>query len=850
MSVPQSLISIDRLGFNGAPLDPFLKLSKENPRPEHPLQKQLQEILKDKLDYEKNVWAEMYAVGQQLGMFISGHQLLRKLPYSAGYKIQRIANEDANTQRAVNLTQFYVWCNVAKMLRSNPDMIAKPGDDSDESLSASIGLGAVGDHYEPKFFDTDWSTREALLVLQYGNDIVRLRWSPSAKGPLVTQNIMGQQEIPGGEGAGWCADCKRDAKPAAHFTPAGIDGGALGNTGICPDCGSTSVWVERPKPRIVNVVTGQQQIRMGDFELHHLPLPACRWDLYKRPQDSSWVDYGQRVPIGALKALIGDFKFPESDQEDKGLNVLHSLAYAGLTTTGGGASSVAKSDIFRHTADLHETNLSPEDYVGVKIKAGEKTVSGMELPEGKMTDIYPDGCVMLSLNKGELLLGLWPEQHKDFITSSTWFQQGDSGAARGMVDSIEIQKRKNATDGSILTQLLSSGAPAWLYDPNVVKPAHMGYIGKPGTNIPVNLSMIPNLDITKAIKALEPGSVAGQLVDYASKHLDNMFQVGALVLDFSDYLPIDNRTATGAQIASALANSLLGPQLSSKASCHKRIMEMLSEQYPKRFPLERKFPLQGKRGKAPFIAIHGADLVHQVVWEVVQDSELPVSPFIKQQDFTNWMNGIGGPQGYSYMKKEEPELLQQSLGVFHVKLRLETFDAIEVRCRTRLDQMMKALKQGITNPQILVSSVKPPISVFESQHAQKMLWWSEWLDDDEAIEPEMMPVRYAAEVMIQTHFQMESWTSQNIASQQGQIQAEGAAPMAAAQNAGKEAPVDTSDLDAAQAEFDRRHEAQLAKDTQEADHLHEADEADKDRKAKLEIEKLKSKRPSPKPSKK
>ena len=107
----------------------------------------------------------------------------------------------------------------------------------------------------------------------------------------------------------------------------------------------------------------------------------------------------------------------------------------------------------------------------------------------------------------------------------------------------------------------------------------MGYIGKPGTNIPVNLSMIPNLDITKAIKALEPGSVAGQLVDYASKHLDNMFQVGALVLDFSDYLPIDNRTATGAQIASALANSLLGPQLSSKASCHKRIMEMLGEQY-------------------------------------------------------------------------------------------------------------------------------------------------------------------------------------------------------------------------------------------------------------------------------
>lgn len=841
--IPQSLISVDRLGQNLAPIEPLLKLSKDNPRPESNLQKQLQEILKDKLKLEEAAWNEMYGIGQQLGFFISGRQLLRKLPYSAGYKVQRIANEGPDTQRAQNLTQFYVWCNVAKMGRSNPDIAVRAGDDSDQSLNASIAAGAVGDHYENKFFTADWTTRESLLVLQYGNDIVRLRWSPLAKGPLVTQNIMGQQEISGGEGAGWCADCRKEARPAADFTPAGIDQSMMGNSGICPDCGSSSVWVHRPQPRTINVVTGQQQVRMGDFILDHLPLPACRWDLYKRPEESSWFDYAQRVPLGALRLLVGDYQFPESDQQDKGLDVLHSLAYAGLTASGGGVQEAAKKDIFRHTADLHETNLSPEDYVDVRIKAGEKTVSGTELPEGKMTDLYPDGAVMLSLNKGEILLGLWPEQHRDFITSSSWYQQADSGAARGMVDTIDTQKRKNATDGSILTQLLSSGTPAWLYDPSVIKPAHMGYISKPGTNIPVNLSMIPNLDITKAIKALEPGSVAGQLVDYASKHLDNIFQVQSLVLDFSDYLPIDNRTATGAQIASALANSLVGPQLMSKAQCHKRIIEMVIEQYPKRFPMKRGFALQGKRGKRPFIYLSGADLTSAIVCEVVQDSELPVSPFIKQQDFSSWMNSIGGPQGYTYMKNSEPELLQQSLGVFHVKLSLETFDAVELRCRMRLDQMLKSLRMGITNPRILVKSVKPPISVFEPQHAQKMLWWSEWLDDDESNEPEMFPVRYAAEIMIQTHFQMEGWTSSAMASQQGQVQAEGAAPITAAQNAGKPQSQDTSELDAAQAEFDRRHEASLARDTQESQQAHEAGEADKDRQNKLDIEKLKSRRP-------
>lgn len=774
-----------------APAEPFLKLSKENPRPENNLQRQLSEILKDKLAQEKSAWEEMYAVGQQMGFFIAGKQLLRKLPYSAGYKVQRYANEDADTQRAQNLTQFYVWCNVSKILRSNPDILVRPGEDSDEALNASIAGGAVSDHYEPRFFSPEWSTREALLLLQYGNDIVRLRWSPSAKGPLVAQNITEARQVTFGEGIGWCADCNSPnlpstkqvgPRPSADFVPPGIDPSALGGAGICPDCGGSAVLVKHPPTTTMNVVTGQQQVRMGDFVLDHLPLPACRWDLYKRPEDSTWFDYAQRIPLGALRLLIGDFQFPESDGQDKGLDVLHSLAYAGLTSSGGGSQDAYKRDIFRHTADMHETNLSPEDYVGVKIKAGTKTVSGHELPEGKMTDLYPDGAIMLSLGKGDLLLGLWPEKHSDFLTSSAWFQQADSGAGRGMVDSIEVQKRYNASDGQIFNYLASSSTPAWLYDPNVVKPSHMGYIGKPRTNIPVNLSMIPNLDITKAIKALEPGSVAGQYVDYSSKHLTNMFQVTSLVLDFSDYLPIDNRTATGAQIASALANSLVGPQLASKAGCHKRVIEMLIEQYPTRFPVQRYFPLSGKRGKRPGIYLMGTDLTHSVVCEVVPDSELPVSPFIKQQDFTNWLQGLGGPQGYSYMKVSEPELLQQSLGVFHIKLDLETFDAAEMRCRARLDQMVKALEGGVNDPSVLMQQIQPPISEYELLQDEKALWWAEWLDDDESCEPNMMPMRQVAEQLIQIHFENFGQQEAIKAGASGAAQAAGAAPVAVGQH--------------------------------------------------------------------
>ena len=831
MSIPQSLIAVDRLGANNAPIAPILALSKENPRPENSLQKQLQEIFKTKMELEKSAWDECYAAGQLMGLMINGHHLLRKLPYSAGYAPRRLVNEDADSQRAINLTQFYVWVNASKYMRSNPNISVGPGNDSDRAQNAAISAGAVADHYETIFFDSTFSIREALLLLQYGIDPVILRYNPNAKGPRVIQNVMEPQQVQMGEGAGKCFDCENaEVKPASHFTPPGIDGEALGSAGICGDCGSTSVIVQRPQTVTVNAVTGQKEVQLGDFVLEHLPMPACRWDLYKRPEDSSWFIYRQRVPVGDLRLLIGDYQFPEGDQQDKGLDILHALAYAGQAISGRSGQDAGKRDLHRHTVKIEETYLSASDYVGVKIPAGTKTVSGTELPEGKLTDVYPDRLVMVSANDCELLLHLGEERHPDCLTSSTWYTQADSGMGRGMVDTIEVQKRKNATDGSVLTQLLATGTPGLIYDPNVVKPAHAQYLGKPRTQTPANMSALPvGVGLEKAVHQLAPGGIAGQLVDYASKHLDNMFQVTSLVLDFSDYLPIDNRTATGAQIASALANSLIGPQLAGKSAVRKRVIEMLLEQYPKRFPIRRGFPLKGKRDKRAFITLEGADLATDIVCAVIPDSELPVSSFVKQQDFTAWMNSLGGPQGFSWAKNNEPELLQESLNIHHVKLNLQTFDAVEMRCRQRVEQMKQALQSGITDPRVIVAQVKPPISVFESQHSQKMLWWSEWLDDDEAVEQGMEPVRHAAEIMIQTHFQFESWASTNLAAQQGQVQA-------AAQ---------PDDGTAAQEAFTERQRMAEDRKMKEAEILHKADEAEKDRKNKLEI--ARTKRPSPKP---
>ncbi len=833
---PESRIPLDRAAQpNLAPVEPLLKL-REVPKPQpSPLQQQIKEIYDDKMRQESKVWDEMYAVGQLVGLFIAGQQLVVKAPYSAGYRAIRVANEDQHTQRAINLTQFYAWAGTTKILRSNPDIVARPGDDSDQSLNTAIAAKAIVDHYAPRLYDASFSIKEALLLQQYGNIIERLRYSPAAKGPTIMKKIMGQQEVAIGEGAGTCVDCDYTA-PASEFVPQGMQmaGAQPGVGGICSHCGSSSILMQPAPMASVSTVVGHEEVRLGDWVIDQMPFPACRWDLYRYPEESSWFIYRQRVPKGAIDLILGDVELPDGGDEDKGLDVLHSMAYQGHTVTGRASGADNKGDWRKNTRHAEEMYLSPEDYAHVVVPEEMRTISGQVLPAGKLIKSCPNGGVFMGFNGFRQLYGIFQEKHADCLSSSRWFTQGDSGAGRGMADVIEAQRRFNASDGQIFSALAAGSTPAWLYDPTIIKPAHMGYISKPRTNIPFSLAMLgPNGDITKAIRALEPGNVAGQYIDYSQKHLKNMMDVQALVLDFSDFLPMDNRTATGAQIASALANSLVGPQLQGKSGMRKRQAEQLVEQYRDRMPIKRWFAIGGKRGKRPGIYLSGADLKGQVAFEVVQDSELPVSPFIKQQDFTAWMQSIGGPEGYKFLKAEDPEMLQRSMGIFHIKLDLETFDAITVRCRGRLDQMIELLGRGVDDPQMLVDEVYPPIDPNEAEHLQKSIWWQEWLDDDEASERDLFPVRQAAGLIIQLHFRYEAEQQVALAGGQGMAQAAMMAPSAMGQMAMQpeepQEPVeeDTTELELA-AEADENQQQRAF----------DADQADIDREQEVKLKKM------------
>jgi hypothetical protein len=96
--------------------------------------------------------------------------------------------------------------------------------------------------------------------------------------------------------------------------------------------------------------------------------------------------------------------------------------------------------------------------------------------------------------------------------------------------------------------------------------------------------------------------------------------------------------------------------------------------------------------------------------------------------------------------------------------------------------MMKLFQGGVTDPDVLFQQIDPPISEYEPLQDEKAIWWQEWLDDDEACEPNMRPMRAVAEHIIQVHFENFAQQDAIKAGAAGQAQAAGAAPMAVGQH--------------------------------------------------------------------
>lgn len=793
-----------RSGANYALADPILKLRDGQKKPDSKLQDVIQKLYKAKLKEHEETWNQLNGMSQLISFYCRGEFQLQRNPRSFGYYVRPLSQNEQR-QQPPNLIRVYRHFCVAKIMATNPNVRISAGDDDPRSIAAAQLARPMVDYWESQFYTARFNWRLALHKLNNGTSITRVRWNPYAEGPNASRfDVEDDDELQLGKGLGECADCDHQGE-AQEFQNPELEYGAQ-----CPQCGSNAVDVTEPaKSPLSRIKQGQSQ-NIGAPEISLVPMPACRWDLAKDMEDSSWAIIRHRIKVGDVKMLLGDAILPDTQSsEDKGLEILQSLAYAGI----GGSS---KDDTRQNdkSPTVAEFWVSPEDFADISIEGG-KTVDGHELPSGRMSDIFKSPICIVGLNDMSLQIGIYYEKHRDQIVTGPWQMEADSGAGWGINDLTHTQKRLNRWDGHVDQGLAATATPTVLIDKRYLDDDQSGYLFKPGTTIKLNLTQLPTgAKLSDAMHVAAPGNVNAQYLAQG-KHLTDMLQLQSFAMEFSDQLNgVDSKTATGSQIVSHLAGSLYGPVSEVIGGERVRIAEIIVALNRKHDPVGRYYPnANGVRGRV----VSGKDIQGKLVFELMEDSQVPVTPFTKRQDQIAFVTGMGGIEAILALKQADPAMLREWAKVANVKLGAEDSDVVSSICLDRYQQMEDKLKAGVTDPNELIASISPQPSKYEPKHHEKREWWSDFLDSREGLEAPM-PLRTACGMMYELHVQLEAQRDNPLAIAKGWTQGLGQAAMAAPTALGQAA----LQQGAQPGQPDPAQEQQAQAQQQQADHEHEA----------------------------
>lgn len=766
---------------NFAPLKPLLELQRGARKPDSRISK----ILKERFDHyhrkDKDVFREICNVGQLINLFCNGKHFLMRNPIDGSWGALPLKDSGPSSQRALNVMRNLVQNLLGKWENSNPDIIIRPGRNLNTVASAAKAADTVNNYYERDFYNHWFSQQEGLLGMTFGTYIDRYRFDDAKVSMSVISEIFEQKEATFGQGIAWCAECGASGAPEQfqpESSPTLGGDGPLMRQGQCPNCGSTAVDIQRAPSGMVSSVAGQRQHQIGDLVCETLPLPACRWDLAKRPEESSYFIYRQDIPKGAIHRLLGNVLIPGGEGErDYGLEVLRALGLQGQAVQGRSAyGNVGQVDDKRKadTIQFDEFWMSPDDYADINLIGDEETVEGEKLPKGKLTDVFPDGLCAVGLNGMQVVLALYPEQHRKHIVSGTWFMQAATGAGRGIADTVEVQKQFNTLNNQALEYMSSTYTPAVMYDNQILTGTKMKYIGTPKTNIPVDLTKLPEgRKLADAIYQMQPTAMPAQFFSYAQNFLNVMFQKTSMVSDFANGEPgisAQNTTATAAEIDQGNADAINQPIFLIKADCRKRGAEITVNLFRKHFPMKRYFDLGGQYGRQQGIELSAADLKDDLIYGIARGSEMPKGPFQKQKNRMQFMNAVGGGQGLSELQATDPQTINEMKQEFDVDMQRDDYDEVNELCLRRLEQMQAAEKASVDIPQVLIMAIQPPISEVELDLKQKSEWFARWLSTDQG-QAASMPLRTACEMLAQGQFQGAWQQESQIAMAQGAVQA-------------------------------------------------------------------------------
>ena len=603
------------------------------------------------------------------------------------------------------------------------------------------------------------------------------------------------------EAAGW--EQGLEAPPAPQLESykedegaylAGLDGAGLDAVSVpevpmlpsgptCPACGSPNLEIEQSEPLEVEAFTGYEEVELGELVCESVPAFELKHDLTKTPQDSPYLIRRRRVRVPLLEAKFPELSIKPARGEYAGLQAESDLkrsVYNSPTSN----IRISSDNTDEPTTDFVQIWFDPCLYSRCILKEDFETLTGDVIPAGtRLLDLFPDGMYSAWIEGIDGCVELRNEHHRDYWVGSEYRLRAISSLGSGIEDMIEGQRQYNLIQSIIYTQLRTSAMPATLYDQRLLPNGTSTYLGSL-QNIPVEMAALDDrVPISAAVHQLSPQPPTPAHFQYG-QDLNIFMQRASRVTDvgLGQALGLDNKTATGAQLAAANAQGLFGPQLALKAEVDRRGAEIILGLFKKYSFDERYIPLSGKRGEQDGTWLSAADIGVEIYAEVVNESFLPQTNLERRQHWQEFlMNFPGGLGELKMAMQQAPAMVEMLAEMFDVDLAGEDYTAAAELCRERVDQMEEALPmlqmmaqqmpptrmevdpmtgaamEVPVDPmaeagQFLIGILVPPIELEELGHMQSIAWLREWLTTDEG-KKAPQELRAGVKAMIAAHLE-------------------------------------------------------------------------------------------------
>lgn len=789
---------------NLAPLKPLYGLYEGTKPPPVYIVDGLKELIKDLLSRDITTFNEIARTAHTVSNFIQGKQIWQPNYWTGQWSIQSAQRPDPSRITSINIMQFYCTSQIKMFINSNPDI--EPYDEfkQKEYKEKVRRAKAIWNSYESKFFTQWYSQQEALHAIVTGWYGESVEYDNLKRGAKVFKEVFGEKELQISPGYSKCFSC-------------GLEGGysdfVSGPIPVCPQCGSMEILPpEEPMTQKFRTITGVEPMYTGDLVLKHKSILNFRFDLKDKAEVSSWSITRTVMPRRKLEWMLGNASIPASDiRRDDGLKALDEIARASNTISG----------IVSPVSDAYKTDdiivdkicLKPEDVAHIINREDTMTISGELIPKGqRLSDMCPpEGMTIFAINEGGTILGIFPGEHHSLeLATGVYHMRWMSGLGRGSEDTVEVQKRFNRFDSQTVKFLEATASPARTYVKGSIDRAHVKQISYPNAVIPINQEVAQALGTTELIRQIQPGNASGNLFQYTYDILNQFRQLTSHVTDFSNAFPgVDNRTATGAQLAKTNADSIFAPMLQLKGEVRIATAENTLRLYNRHFQGVAKYFSFGESSSGQHIGdyLKGEDVDCEIKFTVVRNSEQPKTPYDRQADFVNMLAAAGQSGGYDMLKQQDPKLAQALLKTFDIDIDDNTYDLTVDVCETRLDEALNLQKQyfGLEDelgnqgfemeqlpPEVLLMGLTQEITVEEPNHLLKAKWFSEYLDTPQGFALSNLE-REVVRMFVRTHYQMEMAQQAAIAQGFAQVEAAAMGPQneaAAAQAEGEKAAAD------------------------------------------------------------